>query len=96
MIEPAPHVLNTLKKARKEGLPIAEWRKNALFLFEYLCDTDQQTGMPSYDAVNFLSKEIALECVAELDCYFNTFGFTNQRETDQWHELSRLLRKIYE
>lgn len=89
------HALNTLRKARKEGLPIAEWRKNALSLFEKLCGTDQQAGMPSYNAVNFLSQEIALECVAELDSYFHTFGFVNRKQIDQWQELLRLLRGIY-
>ncbi len=84
--------LERLKKARKEGLPIADWRNNALRLFKKLCNNGEEV---SYDVAKALSKKLAIECMAELDSYFNIFGFMDEGEKHKWQELSNQLRMIY-
>ena len=84
--------LERLKMARKEGLPIADWRNSALRLFKKLCNSGEEA---SYDVAKALSKKLAIECMTELDSYFNIFGFMDEGERHKWQELSNQLRKIY-
>lgn len=84
--------LKGLKKARKDGLPIADWRNNALRLFKRLCNSGEEA---SYDVAKALSKKLAIECMTELDSYFNIFGFMDEGERYKWQELSKQLRMIY-
>ncbi len=84
--------LEELKKARKEGLPIADWRSTALRLFSKFCNSIEDA---SYDLSKILSKKIAIECMAELDSYFNIFGFVGDGEKHKWQKLSNQLRMIY-
>jgi len=84
--------LEGLKKARKEGLPIADWRNNALRLFKKLCNSGEEA---SYVAVKALSKKLAIECMAELDSYFNVFNFVDDGEKRKWQKLSNQLRMNY-
>ncbi len=84
--------LEGLKEARKEGLPIADWRNIALRLFDKLCNNGEEG---SCDLSETLSKELAIECMAELDSYFNVFGFADDGEKYKWQKLSSLLRVIY-
>ncbi len=84
--------LDDIKEARKDGLPIADWRYTALNLFDKLCIND---GEESRELQKTLSKEIAIECMAELDSYFNLFGFVDDGEKHQWQKLSSQLRAIY-
>ncbi len=84
--------LDGLKEARKEGLPIADWRCTALKLFNKLCNNGEEG---SCDLSKTLSKELAIECMAELDSYFNIFGFVDDGEKHKWQKLSSQLRAIY-
>ena len=84
--------LEGLIKARKEGLPIGDWRNNALRLFNKLCSSDEEE---SYAAVKAISKRVAIECMTELDSYFNIFDFMDDGERRKWQELSKQLRTIY-
>lgn len=84
--------LEGLKMARKEGLPIVDWRNNALRLFKKLCNSGEEA---SYDVAKALSKKLAIECMTELDSYFNIFGFMDEGERHKWQELSNQLRTIY-
>ena len=84
--------LDSLKEARKEGLPIADWRETALKLFDKLCNNDEDRPC---DLSKSLSKEFAIECMAELDSYFNIFGFVDDGEKHKWQKLSSQLRVIY-
>ncbi len=84
--------LEGLIKARKEGLPIADWRNSALRLFKKLCNSGEEA---SYTAVETLSKRVAIECMTELDSYFNIFDFMDEGERRKWQELSKQLRTIY-
>ncbi len=85
--------LEGLRKARKEELPIAGWRSKALSLFIQLCNSDKEE--PSFEALKSLSKKLAIECMTELDRYFNNFGFVDEGEKRKWQELSNQLRMIY-
>ncbi len=84
--------LEGLKMDRKEGLPIADWRSNALRLFKRLCNNGEEA---SYDVAKALSKKLAIECMTELDSYFNIFGFMDEGEKHKWQGLSNQLRMIY-
>ena len=84
--------LEELKRARKEGLPIADWRKTALRLFIKLCINGEEA---SCDLSKILSKKLAIESMAELDSYFNIFGFVDDGEKHKWQKLSNQLRMIY-
>lgn len=84
--------LKELKKARKEGLPIVDWRNDALRLFKKLCSNGKEA---SYDVAKALSKKLAIECMAELDSYFNFFGFVDEGEKHKWQRLSNQLRMVY-
>ncbi len=84
--------LEGLIKARKEGLPIADWRNSALRLFKKLCNSGEEA---LYTAVETLSKRVAIECMTELDSYFNIFDFMDEGERRKWQELSKQLRTIY-
>ncbi len=84
--------LDGLKEARKEGLPIADWRDTALKLFDKLCNNGEEG---SCDLSKTLSKELAIECRAELDSYFNLCGFVDDGEKHKWQKLSSQLRVIY-
>jgi hypothetical protein len=88
-------LLENLKTSRKEGLPIAEWRGNAQRLFDTLCSRNPDKQTLTYDQAKSLSKKLAIECMAELDCYFYNFKFTGNEEEHQWQELSNHLRRIY-
>jgi hypothetical protein len=93
--EEIQHLLADLKKSRKEGLPIAEWRGNAQRLIGTLCSGNSPKNSLTYDRAKSLSKKLAIECMAELDCYFYNFKFTSNEEEHQWQELSNHLRGIY-
>ena len=84
--------LEALKEARKGGLPIADWRDTALKLFCKLCNNGEGG---SCNLSKTLSKELAIECMAELDSYFNIFGFVDDGEKRKWQKLSSQLRVIY-
>lgn len=84
--------LQKLKRARKDGLPIADWRNTALSFFIKLCNNSEES---SCDLSKSLSKKLAIECMAELDSYFNIFGFVNDGEKHKWQKLSNQLRMIY-
>lgn len=84
--------LEGLIKARREGLPIGDWRYNALRLFNKLCSSDEEA---SYATVKDISKRVAIECMTELDSYFNIFDFMDDGERRKWQELSKQLRTIY-
>ena len=88
-------LLEDLKTSRKEGLPIAEWRSNAQRLFDTLCSGNPDKKTLTYDRAKSLSKKLAIECMAELDCYFYNFKFVGNEEEHQWQELSNHLRGIY-
>jgi len=94
-IEGIQKQLEKLKISRSDGLPIAEWRSGALRLFETLCSEDAEKDVSTYEVAKSLSKKLAIECMAELDCYFHTFGYANDEEENRWRELSELLRGIY-
>ncbi|ODS34077.1 MAG: hypothetical protein SCARUB_00750 [Candidatus Scalindua rubra] len=85
--------LEELKKARKEGLPIAGWRRKALKLFKALCNGNKEKS--PYEAAKSLSKRLAFDCRAELEKYFINFGFNDEGEKDKWQEMSNHLRMIY-
>jgi len=85
--------LDELRTARKEGLPVSGWRKNAIKLFKVLCDGNKDK-IPSEDE-KLLSKKLAFDCNAELEKYFINFGFSGEGEKDKWQELSNHLRTIY-
>jgi hypothetical protein len=87
--------LEELKESRKESLPIAGWRAGALGLFGTLCSEDTERNVSAYDVAKSLSKKLAIECMAELDCYFHTFGYVSDDEENRWQELSGHLREIY-
>ncbi len=84
--------LDGLKEARREGLPIADWRNTALKLFDKLCNNDEDGFC---DLSKVLSKELAIECMSELDGYFNIFSFVGDGEKHKWQKLSNQLRMIY-
>ena len=84
--------LEGLIRARNEGLPIAGWRNSALSLFNKLCNSGEDT---SCVAEKNLSKKLAIECMTELDSYFNIFDFMDDGERHKWQELSKKLRTIY-
>lgn len=91
-LEEIQNLLEGLKKARKEGLPIAGWHNNAQRLFKKLCNNGEKA---SNDVTKALSKKLAIECMAELDSYFNIFDFMDEGERHKWQELSNQLRMIY-
>jgi len=91
-LEEIQNLLEGLKMDRKEGLPIADWRNDALRLFKKLCNNGEEA---SYGAAKALSKKLAIECMTELDSYFNFFGFMDEGERHKWQELSNQLRMIY-
>lgn len=85
--------LEGLRTARKEGLPIFGWRKNALKLFKILYGGNKDKT--PYEEGKLLSKKLAFDCNAELEKYFINFGFSNEEEKSKWQELSNHLRMIY-
>lgn len=90
--------LLNLKDVRKNGdllNPDIGWRVKALEFFDMLCGNDKTKGIERYITLNSLSEDFAIECMAELDQYFYTFGFMNEIEKKQWEELSGRLRMIY-
>jgi hypothetical protein len=87
--------LEELKISRNEGLPIAEWRSSALGLFVILCSGGAERDASKYEVAKSLSKKLAIECMAELDCYFHTFGYVSDDEGNRWRELTEHLRGIY-
>ncbi len=93
--EEIQYLLEDLKKSRKEGLPVAEWRGNAQQLFSTLCSGNPDKKTLTYDQAKSLSKKQAIECMAELDCYFYNFKFVGNEEEHKWQELSNHLRRIY-
>ena len=93
--EEIQYLLEDLKKSRKEGLPVAEWRSNAQRLFVTLCSVSPAKKTLTYNRAKSLSKKLAIECMAELDCYYYHFKFTGNEEEHKWQELSNHLRGIY-
>ncbi len=85
--------LQGLRRSRNEELPIAGWRSKALCLFTKLCNNGEETS--SFETLKTLSRRLAIECLAELDRYFNVFGYMDEGEKRKWQGLSNQLRMIY-
>lgn len=88
--------LEEKKSARKEGLPIAEWRKKALDLFNvFRLECDIINKDVSTKMTKSLTRKLAFDCKAELENYFANFGFDCEEEKDKWGIISEQLKKIY-